>query len=104
MEKDFTCDWIAILDFGSPYTQLIARRIRELKVYSEIYPHNIAFSELLKNNPRGIILSGNADNLNNEQVHHLVQQLSTLDVPILGIGQPIKILIEMCGGKLNIQK
>lgn len=104
MEKDFTCDWIAILDFGSPYTQLIARRIRELKVYSEIYPHNIAFSELLKNNPRGIILSGNADNLNNEQVHHLVQQLSTLDVPILGIGQPIKILIEMCGGEVEYSK
>ncbi|HLS28033.1 MAG TPA: GMP synthase (glutamine-hydrolyzing), partial [Opitutales bacterium] len=49
---------IAILDFGSPYTQVIARRVRECNVHSQIYPFNVAASELAKTDLRGIILSG----------------------------------------------
>ena len=49
---------IAILDFGSQYNQLIARRVRECRVYCEILPHNISISDLLEKGPKGIILSG----------------------------------------------
>ncbi|MCM8824687.1 MAG: hypothetical protein NC937_00835, partial [Candidatus Omnitrophica bacterium] len=49
---------VAILDFGSQYTQLIARRVRELKIYCEIYPYNVPASNLKEKNVRVIILSG----------------------------------------------
>ena len=49
---------IAVIDYGSQYTQLIARRIRELNIYSEIFKHNISINELRKKNIKGIILSG----------------------------------------------
>jgi len=49
---------IVILDFGSQYTQLIARRIREIHVFSEILPYNASVEEIMKHNPKGIIFSG----------------------------------------------
>ena len=54
---------VAVIDFGSQYTQLIARRIRELNVFSEIYPYSVTKSELLKNNIKAIILSGGPSRL-----------------------------------------
>ncbi|MBU4212538.1 MAG: hypothetical protein KKD33_08135 [Verrucomicrobia bacterium] len=51
-------DWIAILDFGSQYTQLIARRVREVQVYSEIVRHDTPAAKLKQRRPAGIILSG----------------------------------------------
>ncbi len=51
-------DWIAILDFGSQYTQLIARRVRESRVYSSIHPFNITVDKIKSLSPSGIILSG----------------------------------------------
>ena len=51
-------EWVAVLDFGSQYTQLIPRRVRELKVYSEIVPHDISAEELLRRRPKAMILSG----------------------------------------------
>lgn len=59
-------EWIAILDFGSQYTQLIARRIRELKIYSEIFPYYIDISLLKEKSPKGIILSGGPDSVLNK--------------------------------------
>ena len=57
MHKD-NIETIAILDYGSQYTQLIARRIRELNIYSEIFHHNTLIEKLMKKNIKGIILSG----------------------------------------------
>ena len=51
---------IAVLDFGGQYNQLIARRVRELSVYSEVYPYDIPYEEMMALKPRGIILSGGA--------------------------------------------
>ena len=53
-------DLILIIDFGSQYTQLIARRVRELDVYSEIHPNTISFEEIKNLHPKGIILSGSS--------------------------------------------
>ena len=59
-------DLILIIDFGSQYTQLIARRVRELDVYSEIHPHTISFEEIKNLHPKGIILSGGPASGGNE--------------------------------------
>ena len=59
-------DKILVLDFGSQYTQLIARRIRELKVYSEIFPYNESLDKIKKFNPKGIILSGGPSSVYDE--------------------------------------
>ena len=57
-------DLIIILDFGSQYTQLIARRIREIGVYSLVKPHNISISEITRLKPKGIIFSGGPNSVN----------------------------------------
>ena len=56
--SDTNIETIAVLDFGSQYTQLIARRVRELNIYSKIFKHDISIDELLKYNIKAIILSG----------------------------------------------
>ncbi|MBA7486556.1 hypothetical protein ES707_22117 [subsurface metagenome] len=58
MKKEKRKEWIAILDFSSQYTQLIARRIREAKVYSEIFPYYINLEKIRQYPPKGFILSG----------------------------------------------
>ena len=58
MKKRIPREWIAILDFGSQYTQLIARRVREARVYSEIFPCYVELEKIFHNPPKGIILSG----------------------------------------------
>jgi len=58
LKREKRKEWIAILDFGSQYTQLIVRRIREAKVYSEILPYYIDLKKIQQDPPKGIILSG----------------------------------------------
>lgn len=84
-------DWILILDFGSQYTQLIARRIRELNVYCEIYPYDHDLSNF-SHNPKGIILSGGPKSVNDVDAPHLNPQVFELNVPILGICYGLQIL------------
>lgn len=84
-------DWILILDYGSQYTQLIARRIRELNVYCEIHPFNKDLSDL-PNTPKGIILSGGPKSVNDEDAPALNRNILTLDVPILGICYGLQLL------------
>jgi GMP synthase (glutamine-hydrolysing) len=94
-------DTIVILDFGSQYTQLIARRIRELHVYSEIVPHNIARAELLKLKPRGVILSGGPNSVYDPGAPRLPGFLLDLDVPILGICYGMQLLAHTLGGRVE---
>ncbi len=84
-------DWILILDFGSQYTQLIARRIRELNVYCEIHPFNKKLSEL-ESPPKGIILSGGPKSVNDEDAPALNKEIFTYNVPILGVCYGLQIL------------
>lgn len=103
-EKKYPEDWIAILDLGSSYTQLIARKIRKLKVYSEILPYNVKFARLKRNTPKGIILTGDLNNRTQEQTNLLDQQIYLLNIPILGIGQGMKLLAQNKGGKVAYSK
>ncbi len=92
---------LVILDFGSQYTQLIARRIRELHIYSEILPHDVSREAILKLNPRGIILSGGPNSVYDPGAPALSDFLLDLNVPILGICYGMQLLAHNLGGRVE---
>ena len=91
-------DTILVLDFGSQYTQLIARRIRESDVYSEILPWDIDESKIINLNPRGVILSGGPNSVTESFTPRIPQCIFDLAVPILGICYGMQTLAEQMGG------
>ncbi|MFH1288418.1 MAG: glutamine-hydrolyzing GMP synthase [bacterium] len=95
---------IAILDFGSQYTKLIARRIRELKVYCEIYPPNIAPEKLKVINCKGIILSGGPASVYTEKPPICDKKIFDLNIPVLGICYGMQITVHLLGGKVERAK
>lgn len=92
---------IVVLDFGSQYTQLIARRIRELGVYSEIKPYHISTSELRQMNPKGIILSGGPASVYAQDAPLPHPDLFKLDCPILGICYGLQVIAHLFGGEVE---
>ncbi len=92
---------IVILDFGSQYTQLIARRVRELNVYCEIHPYNISPETLRAMQPRGIILSGGPSSVYEEDAPHCSGEVLKLGVPILGICYGLQLLSYFLGGTVE---
>lgn len=89
---------ILVIDFGSQYTQLIARRIREFKVYSEIIPYNTPFFEIKKRNPSGIILSGGPKSVFEEGAPSIDKEIFELGVPTLGICYGMQLITHLLGG------
>ncbi|MBI3896511.1 MAG: glutamine-hydrolyzing GMP synthase [Acidobacteria bacterium] len=92
---------IAILDFGSQYTQLIARRIREHHVHSFIVPYHISLDELKKLNPAGIILSGGPSSVFEEGSPHSDPAILQMEVPVLGICYGLQLISHQLGGKVR---
>ncbi|HIE01128.1 MAG TPA: glutamine-hydrolyzing GMP synthase [Thiotrichaceae bacterium] len=93
---------ILILDFGSQYTQLIARRVREAGVYCEIHAYDIAEQTLYDFQPKGVILSGSPESVNDSEIHFRAPEcLFTLGVPILGICYGMHTLALQLGGKVE---
>jgi len=95
---------ILIIDFGSQFTQLIARRVRESKVYCEIHSHKISIEEIKKLNPIGIILSGGPMSVYDDNSPALDNDILTLNKPILGICYGLQILCKNLGGKVESAK
>ena len=93
-------DTILVLDFGSQYTQLIARRVRESNVYSEILPWDIDEEKIRLINPKGIILSGGPDSVTNSYTPRVPQIVFDLNIPILGICYGMQTLAEQLGGQV----
>ena len=93
-------DTLLVLDFGSQYTQLIARRIRESNVYSEILPWDIKEEKIRSLNPKGIILSGGPDSVTNSYTPRIPQIVFDLEIPILGICYGMQTLAEQMGGQV----
>ena len=91
-------DTILVLDFGSQYTQLIARRIRESDVYSEILPWDIDESKIINLNPKGVILSGGPNSVTESYTPRIPQCIFDIAVPILGICYGMQTLAEQMGG------
>jgi len=85
-------NWILILDYGSQYTQLIARRVRELNVYCEIHPFNKDLGTFADNLPSGVILSGGPSSVNDEGAPDLNEDIFDWTVPVLGICYGLQIL------------
>ena len=96
-----TRDTVVILDFGSQYTQLIARRLRELNVYSEILPPGIAASSLAARKPKGIVLSGGPDSVHQKGAPRCDRKLFGLGVPVLGICYGMQLLSHVLGGEVK---
>jgi len=91
---------IAVIDFGSQYTQLIARRIRELNVFSEIYPHTTTAQELIENNVKAIILSGGPSSVYLDDSPDIDDSILNLNYPILGICYGLQLLIQKHNGQV----
>ncbi len=94
-------DKILVLDFGSQYTQLIARRTRELGVYSEIKPFNTSINDIKDAAPRAIILSGGPASVWDEESPTIDPEIFKLGIPILGICYGMQITVHLLGGKVE---
>ncbi len=92
---------ILILDFGSQYTQLIARRIREANVYCEIHPYNIPREKIDRLQPKGIILSGGPASVYRENAPQVEEELFDLHVPFLGICYGMGVINQAAGGEVE---
>lgn len=92
---------ILILDFGSQYTQLIARRVRELGVYSEIHPYDWDAESIKQFDPKGIILSGGPESVHIEGSPKADPAVFTLGVPVLGICYGMQTMVQQLGGEVT---
>jgi GMP synthase (glutamine-hydrolysing) len=91
---------VLVLDFGGQYNQLIARRVRELSVYSEMVPFNISYEEVLAKQPRGIILSGGPESVHVENAPTCDPRIFEMGVPVLGICYGMQLLAQHFGGQV----
>ncbi|GBD38505.1 GMP synthase [glutamine-hydrolyzing] [bacterium HR37] len=92
---------ILVLDFGSQYTQLIARRIRELGVYSEIRPFNTSLENILKASPKAIILSGGPASVWDEDAPSINPEILFIGIPVLGICYGMQLIAHILGGEVE---
>jgi len=93
-------EMILILDFGSQYTQLIARRIREAGVYCEIHPFNINLQEVANKNLKGIVLSGGPSSVYEEGAPRIGKELFDMGLPVLGICYGLQLIAYLHGGAI----
>jgi GMP synthase (glutamine-hydrolysing) len=91
---------IAVLDFGSQFTQLIARRLRELSVYSEILPFDTPYAEIARRNPVGIILSGGPKSVSESGAPRCDLEVYQAPVPLLGICYGMQLMTDALGGEV----
>ena len=92
---------VLVVDFGAQYAQLIARRVREASIYSEIVPHTISAQEIKDKNPAAIILSGGPSSVYEAGSPQLDKEILELGVPILGICYGFQVLAQALGGKVD---
>ena len=95
---------ILIFDFGGQYTQLIARRVRECHVYSEVVPWSVPLEEIRKQQPAGIILSGGPSTVHDENAPMIDPGLYTLGIPVLGICYGMQLTAHLLGGRVEKAK
>lgn len=100
MEKQAFFDKILILDFGSQYTQLIARRVRDCQIYSEIHPYDIPVNRVKSLSPKGIILSGGPASVYEKNAPLCDPALFKMGIPILGICYGMQLIAQLFGGEV----
>ena len=94
-------DKIVVLDFGSQYSHLICRRIREFSVYAELVPYDISYDELQKLNPVGIIFSGGPSSVYNSDAPIPEDKIFEMNLPLLGICYGHQLIVNKFGGKVK---
>ena len=94
-------DKIVVLDFGSQYSHLICRRIREFSVYAELVPYDISLEELTKHNPKGIIFSGGPSSVYNSDAPTPSKGIFDINLPLLGICYGHQLIVNNYGGKVK---
>ena len=92
---------IVILDFGSQYSELIARRIRETQVYSEVLSYRTTAEQLRQLNPRGIIFSGGPSSVYDKGAPHCDPEIWNLGVPVLGVCYGMQLMVQQLGGTVE---
>lgn len=92
---------ILILDFGGQYNQLIARRVRECNVYSEVVPYNISIDEIKQKNPKGIIFTGGPASVYTSDSPKCDKSIFNLNIPILGICYGMQLMVQTLGGNVK---
>ena len=97
-------DKVVVLDFGSQYTQLIARKIRELGVFSEILPFNVFPPRLKKENPAALILSGGPQSVYGREAPRASKEIFEMGIPVLGICYGLQLMAYHLGGKVSPSK
>src|SRR5436305_11109345 len=96
--KSLSHQSVLILDFGSQFTQLIARRVRENRVYGEVHPFDLSLDEIRRRQPIGLILSGGPQSVYEEGAPHADPGLFALGIPVLGICYGMQALAHVLGG------
>jgi GMP synthase (glutamine-hydrolysing) len=94
-------DEVVVLDYGGQYSQLIARRVRECGVFSELLPHHVGAEEVARRKPKGLILSGGPASVYAEDAPKLDPQLLELGIPVLGICYGMQLLALRLGGRVE---
>ena len=92
---------IVVLDYGGQYSQLIARRVRDCGVFSELLPHHVPIEEVIARQPRGIILSGGPASVYADGAPALDERLLELGVPVMGICYGMQLLVHALGGRVE---
>ena len=95
-----THELILILDFGGQYNQLIARRVRECNVYSEVVPYDINIEQIKEKNPKGIIFTGGPASVYGEDAPKCDKEIFNLGIPILGICYGMQLMTHILGGEV----
>ena len=102
--KSFNRQTIAIIDFGSQYSELIARRIRETQVYSEVISYRTSAEDLGKLAPKGIILSGGPNSVYDDYAPKCDPEIWNLGIPILGVCYGMQLMVKQLGGQVERAK
>src|SRR5437899_1975537 len=94
-------DEVVVLDYGGQYSQLIARRVRECGVFSELLPHHVGAEEVARRRPKGLILSGGPASVYADGAPHLDRELLELGIPVLGICYGMQLVALNLGGRVE---
>ena len=101
LERAVAHDEVLVLDYGGQYSQLIARRVRECGVFSELLPHHVGIDEVRKRRPKGLILSGGPASVYAPGAPRLDPALLELGIPVLGICYGMQALVLTLGGRVE---
>ncbi len=101
MDRGADHELALVVDFGAQYAQLIARRVREARVFSEIVPHTISASEIVRRNPKALILSGGPKSVRVDGAPLIDPEVYDLGIPILGICYGAQLIAQQLGGRVE---